>query len=125
LNKKKSIRQVIRRGQFLIGLPVLPITFFPIIFALNFEDWFLAAPLDIHIALRIFVYISAFFIGIPLAWLYWSFTISKWRVWAIKNTEKNDWENLMLASIDGNLIWAPGHPAERTEIRSEAEQKKI
>jgi len=125
VKKKKSIREVIKRGQICVSLPAFPITFFPIIFALNFEDWFLSAPLDIHIALRISTYIFAFFVGIPFAWLYWSFTIPKWRVWAKKNVKSSEWEDLLFAAIDGNLIWPPGHPAERTEIRTKTEQKEI
>lgn len=119
MQKKKSIKEVILWGQICINIPAIAIAFSLVIFAFNFEDFFLNEPFDLHIVWRIIIVIFAFILGFILSWLYWSFAIPKWRVWAYKNVAKREWEDLMWAAVDAKLIWTPGHTFEGTEIRDE------
>ena len=124
LREKKSIQEVIQWGQILINIPAVAIAFSLVIFAFNFEELFLDEPFDLHIIWRGLILLFAFIIGIILSWLYWSFTIPKWRVWAYKNVPKNEWEDLMWAAVDAKLIWTPGHVFEETEMRDEEATEK-
>ena len=119
MSKKKSIKEVIRWGQILINIPAIAIAFSLVILAFNFEELFLDEPFDLHIFLRMLIVLIVFIFGITLSWLYWSFAIPKWRVWAYKNVAKKEWEDLMWAAVDAKLIWTPGHAFEATEIRDE------
>jgi len=125
LKKKKSIKEVINWGYVFISVPSIIIAFSLVLFVFNFEDLFLNEPFDLHIFWRINIVIIAFIIGFILSWLYWSFAIPKWRIWAYKNVEKKEWEDLMWAAVDAHLVWEPGHPFEATEIRNETETEEI
>jgi len=123
--KKKSIKSAILRGQLLVNMPILAIVFgFPCL-AVEFENIFLEQPFDLSTFWRVLIFIGVIIISLLIAWLYWSFAISKWRTWAYKNVAKKDWEALMWAAVDANLTWAPGHPFESTEIRNEDEKEEI
>ena len=60
--------------------------------------------------------------GISLGWLYWSFLITKWRIWAFERVKNID--ELKRQAVEGNLIWKDKSIFEKTEIRS-AKQKEI
>lgn len=124
MQKNKSIKEVIRWGQMLINIPAFALAFSLVIIAFNFENLFLDEPFDLHIIWRILILIFAFIVGILLSWLYWSFAIPKWRVWAYKSVPKREWEDLMWAAIDAKLIWSPEHPLEATELRNEEETEE-
>lgn len=125
MQKKKSIKEVILWGQIFINIPSIAIAFSLVIFSFNFEYLFLNEPFNLHFAWRILIVIIAFILGILLSWLYWSFAVPKWRVWAYKNVRKREWEDLMWAAVDAKLVWEPGHPFEATEIRNEEENETI
>ena len=55
-------------------------------------------------------------IGFLLAWLVWSYTITKWRIWAYENVRNV--HELKKRAIRERLIWPDGHFFERTEIKS-------
>lgn len=40
---------------------------------------------------------------ITAAWLWWSFSVPKWRLWAMERTD--DWEMLEREAISDGLIW--------------------
>ena len=56
------------------------------------------------------------------AWLYWSWKITKWRLWAFENV--GDLRELKKRAVLENLIWEQGSWFEKTEIRSAAENRK-
>lgn len=65
---------------------------------------------------------ASFLIGPLVAWVFWSFMITKWRIWAYSRV--SDIEELKKQAVDGGLIWKDGSFFERTEIRT-AEQRQL
>jgi hypothetical protein len=61
--------------------------------------------------------------GFILAWLYWSFAITKWRVWAFENVRNV--HELKMRAIKEKLIWTDGSIFEKTEIRTRADKQKL
>lgn len=65
----------------------------------------------------------AFLIGFVLAWLIWSFMITKWRVWAFENVRNV--HELKKRAIQEKLIWNDGNIFEKTEIRNYEDKRKL
>ena len=61
-------------------------------------------------------------ISILIPWLFWSFMITKWRLWAFKNVENFD--ELNSKAIQQKLIWPKGNIFGKTEIRNKREKVK-
>jgi hypothetical protein len=51
-----------------------------------------------------------------VAWLWWSVSIPKWRIWALQHVD--NWSKLESAAISGMLIWRRGSIFGITEIKS-------
>lgn len=66
-----------------------------------------------------------FILGIVLSWLLWSLLITKWRLWAFKQIEEDNWYKLKELAIINKLIWDDGSDFERTEIRTIEENEQI
>jgi hypothetical protein len=62
-------------------------------------------------------------LGPLVAWIYWSFAITRWRIWAFSNVD--DVHELKALAISGQLIWPDGSFFERTEIRTKKERVLI
>jgi len=62
--------------------------------------------------------LAAFLCGFVLAWLYWSISLPKWRLWAYERVV--DIPKLKRAAVDTGLMWREGHFFERCEIKSAA-----
>ncbi|TRX30150.1 hypothetical protein FNW52_20410 [Flavobacterium sp. ZT3R18] len=58
-----------------------------------------------------------------LSWLYWSFAITKWRIWSFENVRNV--HELKKRAIQEKLIWKDGSLFEKTEIRKESEIEKL
>ncbi|MCP4428649.1 MAG: hypothetical protein GY803_29535, partial [Chloroflexi bacterium] len=56
------------------------------------------------------------FLGFVLAWVWWSFNVPKWRLWALERVE--DIPQLYKKAISYGIMWSRGHFFEKTEIRS-------
>ena len=116
-----NVTQAIQHGQLTINLPVAAIMFGPwalnwLIFETVARHYKVPAPvLDICLAFGLF--------SIPLAWLYWSCAVPRWKLWAYKRV--NDVQALKSAAIGSGLIWPDGHLFEKTEICSKAMRQKI
>lgn len=65
----------------------------------------------------------SFLLAIIFAWLIWSFTVTKWRIWAFQNV-KNVHE-LKQRAIDEKLIWRDGSIFEKTEFRTRQDAAKL
>jgi hypothetical protein len=65
----------------------------------------------------------AVLIGTILAWLIWSFRITKWRIWAFENVRNV--HELRQKAIEFKLIWPEGSIFEKTEIRSNEVKEKL
>lgn len=57
-----------------------------------------------------------------LSWLYWSFIVTKWRLWAFENVRNV--HELEKRAEQEKIIWSIKGVFEKTEIRSVAEQEK-
>jgi hypothetical protein len=60
-----------------------------------------------------------------LAWLVWSISIPKWRIWAFENIDEKFHNQLKTEAIKAKLIWPDGHMFEKTEIRTQEQKIKI
>lgn len=64
-------------------------------------------------------------IGIISSWFLWSLFIPKWRIWAFKYVDEEDWYVLLEKAVEYKLIWEPGNIAESTEIRNKKDKEII
>ena len=115
MKQYKSIRYVINAGQAFINGSVMIIMFLPLGLV------YLMLPKS----LMTIGTVGGLILGFILAWLWWSFTIARWRIWAFENTRETDWSALKEKAIEGKLIWNDGDFFERTEIRTKKQQEKI
>jgi hypothetical protein len=103
-----SVDDAISKGHRMITVPISLIIligiFLGLFLAINkiVPYWF--APLSIIIAI------------LP-AWLYWSFFITKWRIWAFENVRNV--HELKKRAIREKLIWKDGSFFEKTEFRNQ------
>jgi F0F1-type ATP synthase assembly protein I len=109
-----TVNKAINRGQLLVNIPV-----FIIMMGLTGGLMYLATSKIIPS----YFAPGGILIGPGVAWIYWSFAITKWRIWALSNVE--DHFELKMDAVAGGLIWEDGSFFERTEIRSSKEKKLI
>ncbi len=64
-----------------------------------------------------------FVLGFVIAWLVWSFMITKWRIWAFGNVRNV--HELKKRAIQEKLIWNDGNVFEKTEIRTLEDKKEL
>jgi hypothetical protein len=105
--------KAIARGQVMVNLPV-----FFIMMAVMVLLWYLAVTDLIPFAFGP----ASFLIGPLVAWVFWSYMITKWRIWAYSRV--SDIQELKNQAVDAGLIWKDGSFFERTEIRT-AEQGQL
>ncbi len=60
---------------------------------------------------------------IILGWLWWSYTLPKWRLWAVKNVE--DIYQLFEDGISAGLMWPVGHFFQKTEINPPNQKSEL
>lgn len=102
-----TTEKAIKRGQLLINIPVLIIILgIPGLFLYLVSLGILESP----------TVLVGFLLGFLLAWLYWTFAITQWRIWALSKTE--DPFELRLQAETVGLIWPEGSFFEKTEIRT-------
>jgi hypothetical protein len=63
-----------------------------------------------------------FILGIILAWIYWSFMVTKWKLWAFENVRNV--HELKKRAIQENLIWKDDSIFRKTEIATPSEKEK-
>lgn len=61
--------------------------------------------------------------GFALGWLYWSYAVVNWKIWAYENVRNV--HELKRKAIENNLIWSDGNWFEKTEIKSEEQKRKL
>lgn len=109
-----TTNKAIRRGQLLINVPVL-------IIILGTPGLCLYL-VSLEILESQYVLLG-FLVGFLFAWLYWSFAITQWRIWALSKTE--DPFELRLQAENVGLIWPEGSFFEKTEIRTSRQNHLI
>lgn len=109
-----TVDEALSKGRKSINTPVLIIMFGLIalsvylVTALHISGWFAAVGI-------LFAFV--------IAWLYWSFAITKWRLWAFENVRNV--HELKNRAVKEKLIWPDGSFWERTEIRSADEKQRL
>lgn len=100
--KKVRARKAMLRGTLFVYWP-----FILVAIAANF---YFQTEVDLT---ETYLYGTAFLV---LAWVWWSFSAPRWRMWLIKNVD-----DVILAyknSVKNGLMWRPGHIFESTEFKS-------
>lgn len=108
-----TVDEAISRGRRMVSYPVMAI-----MFGIIGVSVFLSIQ-NIIPALYMVIGIVA---GIALAWLYWSFSITKWKVWAFDNVRNV--HELQRKAIEAQLIWTEGSFWEKTERWNAADRDK-
>ena len=119
MKKHKSIKEVLTKGQLWVNLPAVIIMFGTPLVVFFITSLFFSKNYSLFLA-----FVGLLFGGV-LGGVWWSFLITKWRIWAFKSTQKKDWKELKRKAIEELLIWHDGAFFERTEIRSKKQQKII
>ncbi|MFK8004861.1 MAG: hypothetical protein AB8H03_00760 [Saprospiraceae bacterium] len=112
MEKRVTVKQAIKRGQKMVSFPSMSIMILGFIFSL------LLFNTDIHKAIPIIAFLSSLII---LPWLYWSFAIVQWRIWAFSNVRNV--HELKRQAIEGKLIWPDDSIFNKTEIRNSRQQR--
>jgi hypothetical protein len=99
-----SVAEAIRRGMLQVyGL------FFPCIVGIPFLAFRVLNLSDLAKGLSVLL-------GIVAAWVWWSFQVPRWRIWALQHVD--DIETLHQRAVQVGIEWSYGSVFERTEIKT-------
>lgn len=65
---------------------------------------------------------AVFLAGVVAAWLWWSYAVPRWRIWAYERVD--DLAGLKRRAIEVGLTWPDGHIFEKTEFKSPAQAQR-
>jgi hypothetical protein len=107
-----SVKQAIWRGLLVVNGPVMVLIVGPLA---GFSYL-----VDRHVVSRDYNWVGlpVFIAGLVLAWLRWSFSVPRWRIWAFERVR--DIPALKREAVAVGLTWPDAHFFERTEIKSKA-----
>lgn len=114
MKKTITAKKAIKRGQLIVNLPV-----FILMVIIGLVMWFLS---KVEILDSSWLPLG-FLIAPAVAWIYWSFMITKWRIWAYQRVD--DINELKKQAIDAGLIWKEGSFFEKTEIKTSTQRKLL
>jgi hypothetical protein len=114
MNEQKLIDKVIRRGQLIINLQCL-IILITTLGASLFLQRKLGYPEQYALL--------GLPLGILLSWLFWSFSLARWKVWAYSNV--NDIQKLKHEAIKAKLIWQENSFLTHTAFYTKAQKSKL
>jgi len=108
-----TVDEAISRGRRMISYPVMAIMFgiIGLSFYLSTQHLIPAAYM-----------VAGIVAGILLAWLYWSFMVTRWKVWAFENVRNV--HDLQRKAIEAQLMWNDGSFWNKTEIWNSADKDK-
>ncbi|MEW6401972.1 MAG: hypothetical protein AB1649_09240 [Chloroflexota bacterium] len=113
--KSMGVGIAILIGELLINVPVsiiiLSFACSSLALALSFVTN--SPPCIAWIAMPIFIVPTL--IGIVLAWVWWSFSVPRWRRWALRNGIPT--EKLQKWGVIAGLVWPKGWIFEKTEFK--------
>ncbi len=116
-----SIGKAIRRGLIWVYGPFFPLLIgTPLLLVLAMAET--GKIIDVPSWLVNSVYLIAFVSAFAAPWLWWSYSVPKWRLWAYERVE--DIPALISKAIAVGLVWPPGHFFEKTEIKSKQHAAK-
>lgn len=113
MDKMISVDEALSKGQRMLNIPVFIISF--VFFTMGIVFLILKV-------WPIWVTFVSIILGFILSWLWWSFMITKWRLWAFENVRNV--HELKKRAIQNKLIWPDGSIYEKTEIRNKTETDK-
>ena len=102
-----SVNKTIRRGLIMVYGP-----FFPFVLGIPALVLTLAKPLHLSDILTVL----SVPIGITVAWVWWSYQVPRWRIWALQHVD--DIETLHQRAVQVGIEWPYGSVFERTEIKT-------
>lgn len=108
-----TVDKALKRGQLTVNLPVMFIMF---------GGWAFVAYLGAKQIINPAFILVGVFLGIIIAYVYWSVMITRWRLWAFENVRNV--HELKRRAIRGQLIWPDGSFFKRTEIRTPSQKSK-
>lgn len=114
MREQISVNKAIKRGHLIVNVPVFIALFGCPAIALYLSKENLIPGWGIGIA---------FLLGFVLAWIIWSYMITKWRIWAFENVRNV--HELKKRAIQEKLIWNDGNIFEKTEIRNNEDKIKL
>lgn len=109
-----TVDKALRRGQLVVNVPV---------FLIMFSVSGLCIVLSANKLASGYLILLGIALGPLAGWIYWSFAITRWRIWAFTNVD--DINELKSRAISSKLIWPDGHIFEKTEIRTKKEEDII
>ncbi len=112
MRKSVTVNEAISRGQKTVNYPVFGI----MILCLIFSVYLFSTSIPIIISILFLICSITVF-----PWIYWSFAIVYWRIWAFSNVRNV--HKLKRKAIEGKLIWPDDSYFNKTEIRSEKQQR--
>lgn len=114
MKQEVSVNKAIKRGHLMVNVPVMVclIGIPAVSIFLNQND-----------VIPGWAVVIGFVLGFVLAWLIWSYMITKWRIWAFERV-KNVHE-LKKRAIEEKLIWKDDHIFEKIEIRFKKDRIKL
>ena len=108
-----SVEQAIGRGYLFVNLPVFLCIALPLLISFVLpEKW------DANSFIGFAIIPS-----ILLGWVWWSWALPRWRLWAVKRVD--DIELLFNKAIQAQLMWPAGHFFQKTEINSTKQKDEL
>lgn len=108
-----TVDQALAKGQRMVNYPV---------FAIMSGMLLLTSYLLVQKLIHVWGLLISLVLAIGLSWLWWSFMITKWRLWAFEHVRNV--HELKKRAIREKLIWKDGSFFEKTEIRSASDRAK-
>lgn len=108
-----SVDEAIKKGKRMVNYPVMAISL--LLLAICFYFGYTET-------LPAWIFPAGFGFAFLSGWIWWSFMITKWRLWAFENVRNV--HELKKRAIQEKLIWPDSSIFEKTEIRSAAEKEK-
>ncbi|MCR8561882.1 hypothetical protein KXD93_29775 [Mucilaginibacter sp. BJC16-A38] len=109
-----TVDEALARGKKTINYPIAAIQLLTVI-----ASFFLM----VYLELPGWTIAVGFLTGFIITWVYWSFMITRWRIWAFENVRNV--HELKQRAIKEKLIWKDGSIFEKTEIRTTADKEKL
>lgn len=108
-----TVDNAIKKGFLFVNLPVFFCFTVPIIIGISLPE-----NIDSN-SIMGYSLIPAFI----LAWLWWSWSLPKWRLWAVSKVD--DVEFLLQKAVQAQLMWRPGHFLQKTEISTKKQKQEL
>lgn len=108
-----TVKEAIDKGRKMLIYPTIGLISVSFLFGL-----FLAT----YMKMEGWIYFVTTIAGFVSAWLYWSYYVTRWRIWAFSNVRNV--HELQRKAIENSLIWKEGSWFEKTEIRTEEDKRQ-